>query len=1028
MKRDSKLEEFFHAARERGIFAGMVQEHWRVGNEVLVNDGAVLVTSGLSEDQQSKRGSQGVGIYLSRDAAAAWKASGSEKHVDLGARVCAVRIVVTDDKRRKVCLFLVSAYSPVGASSFLQHEEYQGNLDAVIARKQPGDILLVGMDANASMGRGACSDHGFQPVGRYGNRHVNEAGRRLRTYLATHGLFAVSTRFKKTHYSTWMHPSSRKLHQIDHFIMDASEVKRVTDCGTTGVLVDSDHLAIKCTLRIAVRLKKSEPSPRQKLGRRDFGSLRGPPYRTTEAADKNREQFNDLVNDFVSKADRNEFTGKYPMLVAALSYASDILPKRPRPSPGWFEQSKDILLPLIAARNQAMSASLAARRRDLRSVRGRLNACRKALKVAIAQAKCDWIAQYVECMNANDARGGTVSSWQAVGVLKAGLCKTKPVSSCKMKKPDGLFAETPAENAKVFEDHFTKSIFGRTPDGNPDVLNALPQLEVDASLGEKPSTEEYETARRKLRHTAPGKSGLPAAAFKYLDGEASALLYEIVVDVWDQEKQPVEFDVGVLAILAKKGDLSDPGNYRGIMMLEVAYKVVAIILANRCYKICEGLDHENQVGFRPGRGCSDGIFNLRMAIKKRREHGCETWVFFLDLVKAFDRVPREMLWGVLKKFGAPPKLIAMLQALHAKVDVEFEVDGVSKTIASIVGVKQGDVLGPVLFVIYMAAVMMAWRQEHGADAGELCVYRSRNDYVMTGRKGGRLSDEFVLPDSEYADDTAMLFPARDIMAEKIPLVYQHFLAWGMEVHKGRSGSAKVSKSVAMYCAANRPTYDDYSTYDDMDLSPIRFGEDGEYEIPIVCDFKYLGSCVNRDCNDETEVNNRLKSAGNAFGALRCIFRSKKISLRAKRVVYNGLILAILLYGAETWSLTEVLFNRLRTFHAQCVRAMCLVTKRMTWKEHISTEDLEKKLGMQSIDVYVYRRQLAWLGHVSRMGFERIPRKLLSAWVNAPRAACGVEMTYGRALGKAFRYAGLDQETWHVQAQDKLAWRTMLKNL
>jgi hypothetical protein len=50
-----------------------------------------------------------------------------------------------------------------------------------------------------------------------------------------------------------------------------------------------------------------------------------------------------------------------------------------------------------------------------------------------------------------------------------------------------------------------------------------------------------------------------------------------------------------------------------------------------------------------------------------------------------------------------------------------------------------------------------------------------------------LSDEFVLPDSEYADDTAMLFPARDIMAEKIPLVYQHFLAWGMEVHKGRSG-------------------------------------------------------------------------------------------------------------------------------------------------------------------------------------------------------------------------------------------------
>ena len=181
-----------------------------------------------------------------------------------------------------------------------------------------------------------------------------------------------------------------------------------------------------------------------------------------------------------------------------------------------------------------------------------------------------------------------------------------------------------------------------------------------------------------LRHTAPGKSGLPAAACKFLSGEVSQLLYETVVDVWATELQPAEFDFGVLAIFPKRGHLSDPGNYREIMMLEVAYKLVAvaIILAERCHKICESLDHENQVGFRPKQGCSGGVFNLRIAMKKRREHGCETWLFFLDLVKAFARVPRDMLWSLLSKFGAPPKLIAMLKALHAKVLVEFEVDGV----------------------------------------------------------------------------------------------------------------------------------------------------------------------------------------------------------------------------------------------------------------------------------------------------------------------------------------------------------------
>ena len=46
------------------------------------------------------------------------------------------------------------------------------------------------------------------------------------------------------------------------------------------------------------------------------------------------------------------------------------------------------------------------------------------------------------------------------------------------------------------------------------------------------------------------------------------------------------------------------------------------------------------------RGCTDGIFTVKMAIKKRREHGLETWIMFLDLVKAFDRVPREPLWKV----------------------------------------------------------------------------------------------------------------------------------------------------------------------------------------------------------------------------------------------------------------------------------------------------------------------------------------------------------------------------------------------
>eukprot|EP00966_Prymnesium_polylepis_P087346 2021522-Prymnesium_polylepis.1 len=51
-----------------------------------------------------------------------------------------------------------------------------------------------------------------------------------------------------------------------------------------------------------------------------------------------------------------------------------------------------------------------------------------------------------------------------------------------------------------------------------------------------------------------------------------------------------------------------------------------------------------------------------------------------------------------------------------------------------------------------------------------------------------------------------------------------------------------------------------------------------------------------------------------------------------------------------------------------------------WKQHITTQELGQRLGFDSIDTYIARRQLRWLGHVSRMDYEtRLPRRMLSSW-------------------------------------------------
>ena len=89
---------------------------------------------------------------------------------------------------------------------------------------------------------------------------------------------------------------------------------------------------------------------------------------------------------------------------------------------------------------------------------------------------------------------------------------------------------------------------------------------------------------------------------------------------------------------------------------------------------------------------------------------------------------------------------------------------------------------------------------------------------------------------------------------------------------------------------------------------------------------------------------------------------------AKVAVYNSLVLSILLFGCESWSLTQRLRNKLRTFHRGCVRDMCLLNMWHVQQYRITAQDLEKRLGIRSFETYLVRRRLQWLGHVRRMPF------------------------------------------------------------
>ena len=142
-------------------------------------------------------------------------------------------------------------------------------------------------------------------------------------------------------------------------------------------------------------------------------------------------------------------------------------------------------------------------------------------------------------------------------------------------------------------------------------------------------------------------------------------------------------------------------------------------------------------------------------------------------------------------------------------------------------------------------------------------------------------------------------------------------------------------------------------------------------------------------------NSKRPKTSQAFGALRRgVFTSKSTSLNVKKAVYTALILSVLLHGAEAWSLTETEIHRLRCFHAQRVQETCRINRFQTWKKRISTSQLLNDLKLKPIETYIDQRQMRWAGHVSRMTWNRLPQKMLTAWCNSKRSKGSPQMTYG----------------------------------
>ena len=133
---------------------------------------------------------------------------------------------------------------------------------------------------------------------------------------------------------------------------------------------------------------------------------------------------------------------------------------------------------------------------------------------------------------------------------------------------------------------------------------------------------------------------------------------------------------------------------------------------------------ETQCGFRKERSTTDMIFVARQIQEKCHEQNRELYIAFVDLAKAFDTVNRELLWNVLSKFGVPNKFLNILKSLHVNMTARVSNGGSKSEPFNVeVGVKQGCVLAPVIFNMYLTAVTLISHQQMNRDDGVQIQFR-----------------------------------------------------------------------------------------------------------------------------------------------------------------------------------------------------------------------------------------------------------------------------------------------------------------
>ena len=334
-----------------------------------------------------------------------------------------------------------------------------------------------------------------------------------------------------------------------------------------------------------------------------------------------------------------------------------------------------------------------------------------------------------------------------------------------------------------------------------------------------------------------------AAVFAY---PLSILLNKII----DSGKVPTEWKLAEICPVFKKNDAQDKAMYRPVSILVVLDKVFEKCLERQLIQYFNLILSPSLSAYRRGYSCESVLLPLiedwRFALDKR----CVVGAVIMDLSKAFDMIPHNLLLAKLAAYGISSSSLVLLQDYLRGRSQRVKIEDVTSDVLPISkGVPQGSVLGPLFFNIFLNDLF----------------------YVI---KRAKLSN--------YADDNQIYFCDRD--PQVVKTVINDELALACKWFDDNKLVLNPTKCKALVLSNKHPLNLNFTIND--------------VQIPCVDHLELLGVVIDNSLHFDKHITKITKKVGKQLDVL-CRFK-KMLSSSTKLCLYNSFIMSYFTYCSTIW--------------------------------------------------------------------------------------------------------------------------------